>query len=52
MKFSDLMKKVQNASYKKEKENFVDPYLYDVIFNAVKPEIKTTPESNPIRLHT
>ena len=40
MNFSDLIKKVQSAYYKKE-GNFVDPYLYDTILNVVKPEFKT-----------
>ena len=34
------MKKVQSAYYKRE-GSFVDPYHYDIIFNAMKPEFKT-----------
>ena len=34
------MKKIQSAYYKRD-GNFVDPYLYDIILNAVKPEVRT-----------
>ena len=40
MNFSDLIKKIQSAYYKRDGK-FVDPYLYDIILNGVKPEVRT-----------